>query len=971
MFGFRIATYISLAVILGMGILPTAADAQSTGKIRGRVIGASSGAPLPGANVIVSNTSQGAATDTDGEFVITGVPVGTHTLTVTYIGYETMTETVEVTESAIASVELEMTKKTLEGEAVTVTGQAKGQTEAINQQIAANSIKNVVSATKIRELPEANAAEAVGRLPGISLKREGGEGNKVVIRGLSPEYNQIKIGGVSMAATDTSNRSVDLSMISPYMLAGIEVSKTAMADEEADQLGGSVNFELKSASEGTSFNFMAQGGYSGLRREIGNYHYVASGGKRFFDGRFGVFAEGDIERRDRSDNNVYAGYQMLRDTLTIANSLGFQDISRVNQRRGGVLVMDYQTPTTSAKLSNMYSGINVDTYRRQEHLNAAGRTHSYNGVYHQENMNILVNSLRLEHYFGNVLVDGGLNYSRSETEVPEELSIEASESNAFQRNWTYDDAQIQPEMIANKAINDTSRIYLNWLEQRDYQVLEDEYSGDLNIIWGYDLGVADLEFKVGGQYKHKSKEYDNEEFRVPMGWNDLDLVRTYLADEFNLTNYDAAQDFPYRPFIDDNYDPGNFMAGDYTIRRIPDVDKLIRYYHAIEDLEAVRGQQVGKTVYRNYNASIQNDYYGHEDYLAGYIMPTIDFRGIFTMIPGIRYEKNTTQYTAYRANSPGRWSDPFQMDTATATRENEFILPMIHGKVKLSDWSDLRFSYTQTLSRPSYRRIIPTWTTWENNLTWNNTSLKPAESRNYDVFLSFYGDRMGLFTLGGFQKRIKNFIYNTTTWIADSSYLQPEWPETVQPGGKVFGYINNPNTANLYGLELEWQSNFWYLPRGLQGLVLNANYTYTHSRLRYPRQEAKWDTVQIGPVKIPKVVGMKDAGYEARLLDQPTHILNLTVGYDYRGFSFRVSMQYKSDVFIANNWYRQLRQATEPLTLYDMKIQQRLPVRGLQVFCNVNNLSRAIEQSSNNGTNWFTSRSYYGLSMDLGLKYEF
>ncbi len=944
---------------------------QSTGKIAGKITDASTGNGLPGANVFIEGTNMGAATDLKGSYIILSVPAGTYNLIFKYIGYEEKTVEVTVVAGKYVTKDARLEYKVLEGEDVVVTAQAEGQIQAINQQISSNTIKNIVSSAKIQELPEANAAEAVGRLPGISLKREGGEGNKVVIRGLSPQYNKIQIDGVSMAATDTSDRSVDLSMISPNMLEGIEVSKTAMADQEGDKLGGSVNFILRGAPEGIKFNFIAKQGYNNLREEMKNYHYIVGGSKRFYDNRFGVLVQGNMERKDRSDNNIYAGYEMLHDSLTIANSVGFQDISRINKRRGAVVVLDYKTQLTTVKFSNIYSDIDVNTYSRQEHLAASGRTHSYNGTYSEENMAVLMNSLQLEQYLGNVKMTGSVNFTRSESEVPEELRIEANENNAFVRSWTYDDAPMDPALFRSKTVNDTSKIFVNWFRHETRDVMEKDFSTDLNFEWNYSTGFADFKFKIGGKYKHKNKEYEKEEKRIPLGWNDLDLVRRYLADEFGLTNYDNAQDFPYRPFIDYDYNPGNFMAGNYTISRIPDVDRMRKYYHAIENLKTVNGQTVRKTVYRDYNASIQNDYDGSEDYWAAYLMPTINIGKMLTFIPGLRYEHNKTEYTGYRADSPGKWSDPFPYDTSTASRKNDYFLPMLHVKYQPLDWFDVRASYTHTISRPGYQWLIPKWATWEDNLTWNNTSLKPSTSKNIDVFLSFYSSKLGLFTVGGFQKKIKDFIFNTTTWLVDSTYLDPRYPASVKPGGKVYGYINNPNEADLYGMELEWQSNFWFLPGALKGIVLTTNYTYTYSKLRYPRQEAVWELVKVGFIKVPKIVGMRDGSYEARLIDQPTHTFNLTIGYDYKGFGIRSSVQYKSDVFAANNWYKELRQNTEPLTLYDMKIKQKLPVKGLELFFNLNNFSKAIEQSSNNGTGWFTYRSYYGLSADVGIKYEF
>ena len=107
------------------------------------------------------------------------------------------------------------------------------------------------------------------------------------------------------------------------------------------------------------------------------------------------------------------------------------------------------------------------------------------------------------------------------------------------------------------------------------------------------------------------------------------------------------------------------------------------------------------------------------------------------------------------------------------------------------------------------------------------------------------------------------------------------------------------------------------------------------------------------------------------MLYQPTHILNFELGFDYEGFSIRGSVQYTSDVFISNNYWSQLRQTTSPLTLWDMKVRQELPVDGLQVFLNVNNVSKAVNQTTNVDTGWFTNRNYYGLTAALGLTYNF
>ncbi|MCX6141638.1 MAG: carboxypeptidase-like regulatory domain-containing protein, partial [Ignavibacteriales bacterium] len=79
-----------LLTLTALLILPALLQAQ-TGKVRGKVTDKETGEPLIGANVVVVGTSLGAATNIDGDYVINPVTVGTVDVTVTYIGYQSMT----------------------------------------------------------------------------------------------------------------------------------------------------------------------------------------------------------------------------------------------------------------------------------------------------------------------------------------------------------------------------------------------------------------------------------------------------------------------------------------------------------------------------------------------------------------------------------------------------------------------------------------------------------------------------------------------------------------------------------------------------------------------------------------------------------------------------------------------------------------------------------------------------------------
>ena len=198
------------------------------GRVTGTVVDANSGEPLPGANIRIEGTTLGAATTIEGTFVIPNAPSGRQLLLISYIGYNPKEVYVDVPDGGSVSVEVELEWEGVSGDEVVVTAAAEGQMGAINRQLQSNTITSIVSADRIREVPDVNAAESIGRLPGVSLQRSGGEANKVVIRGLSPKYNTVTVNGVRLPATGGDDRSVDLSLISNQMLDGIEVAKAIM-----------------------------------------------------------------------------------------------------------------------------------------------------------------------------------------------------------------------------------------------------------------------------------------------------------------------------------------------------------------------------------------------------------------------------------------------------------------------------------------------------------------------------------------------------------------------------------------------------------------------------------------------------------------------------------------------------------------------------------------------------------------------
>ena len=151
------------------------------GTLLGRVISDEGMKALPYSTVRVTGTNNGAASDLNGNYIIRNINAGKQTISVSFIGYQTKNIDVVIKPDALNRLDVALKMSNVNGEEVVVTAQRIGQQNAINDQINSDAIKNVVSADRLQENPDANIAEALGRLPGLSLIRSGGEGVAIIV----------------------------------------------------------------------------------------------------------------------------------------------------------------------------------------------------------------------------------------------------------------------------------------------------------------------------------------------------------------------------------------------------------------------------------------------------------------------------------------------------------------------------------------------------------------------------------------------------------------------------------------------------------------------------------------------------------------------------------------------------------------------------------------------------------------------
>jgi hypothetical protein len=144
-----------------------------------------SGAVLKGAQITLESPVFNTFSDEQGHFYINDVAAGSYKLTISYVGFENFEQSVNVAGGQVASVEAKLQLQSL-NESISVSAErVTGEAEAVNIERSADNLVQVLPAEVIRSLPNANLADALGRLPSVTLERDEGEGKYVQVRGLS------------------------------------------------------------------------------------------------------------------------------------------------------------------------------------------------------------------------------------------------------------------------------------------------------------------------------------------------------------------------------------------------------------------------------------------------------------------------------------------------------------------------------------------------------------------------------------------------------------------------------------------------------------------------------------------------------------------------------------------------------------------------------------------------------------------
>ena len=819
----------SLFLVLMLNLVwaaPSAAQADR-GAIAGTVKD-STGAVLPGARVELQH-GPSAVSDNQGQFAITSVAPGTYTVSVNYVGFLPSTTTVTVTagQTTRLNVVLEVAS---EAESVIVTAErAHGEAESINEEKIADNILNVLPAEVITSLPNANIADAVGRLPGVTLERDEGEGKYVQIRGTEPRLANLTIDGVEVPSPEGGVRQVKLDVIPADLVDSVQINKTLQPNMNGDAIGGSVNLVTKKAGDRPTLSLYGLGGFTPIADTRKVYELGGTGGSRFgVNKRIGVMVSGSYDYNGRGIDDIEPVPGLLqqpdgsfvRDFTNVAYRQYLYDRKRYGY--GGSV--DYKlSENSNLYVHTLYSDFK-DYGDRYEYIvntndgiplpgpnipnngpNADGST-PFTTERRDPDFQVADLSVGGNHVFGTTFLNWQFAAARARMLNP----IGGGESHTlFLSTLTSSNCQFLNSATTNpylpvfspacfSEVYDPTTLQLNQIQDSAHgKSAQLNLEGTVSLAKNFNLGHHSNTLETGFYIRNGHKFDDSFEIDYcPIDPTTMPFATQFLNGFHNNRYYNGH--YPYGPGIS--------WEG---------VQKFLKANPGLFTSDPTLCPQTAPQFGNSNNFDLV------ERVTAGYVMDSIDF-GPVHLVGGLRVEGTQDNTVSFDTT----------LNTLTFKGSGSYVsfLPSVAARIRLygGNNSALRLVYARGLSRPD-PTFLTTATAVDNSttpptLTIGNPALKPEHANNYDVLYERYLHPLGAFQAGFFYKSLGDPIV---------TLLAAPKPFTGCPAANCFvNQAVNSGSAYIAGLELNFQQHFTYLPGFLSGLGISANYSYATSQAK-------------------------------------------------------------------------------------------------------------------------------------------
>jgi TonB-dependent receptor len=725
-----------------------------------------------------------------------------------------------------------------QGENVTVVPSATTtRAAAIEEKKQAPNIIDVQPLSEIIKLPDINMAEALQRIPGVSLSTDSGEGRFVHIRGIDADLNATTYAGVRLPASNPASpsgggRATAFDAFPTGIIGGVEVTKTLQPDMDAEGLGGSINLLPRSGAEYGGRPFLETDfgiGYEPLR-STKVYHAEFNTGTSFSggDGIGGLFAGADafsvvitgVYHQDkRGIDDLEEGYsdnQSMGVPDKVLSNLQYRWYEYSRDRYGAAANFDARaTEATTLYLRVLWSGYlegghkhylvlnNLDDSSQgfctplpgciQNPSNPNGYIASQTGLEQdttdskeriENNLAILGGSSAFQHfrldYHGSYAV-GTDRFSPSPGSAwtdPNPVQV-AYDNNTNPRYPTY-------QTLDGTDANNPANYQLNNINTGPSYAKDGEWAAalDATIPTGSGTHAGEWKFGLSGRWRHKTF--------------------TSTAPVWTPNGVIALPPYTYPP-------PQIYYNHMYNIGPAINFDQVAALY----------GTSLG-TISDDPAADASTNTDDNENVYAGYGQYSGRF-GNWGLLAGVRVESTHATYRGNLYNSDTDTNTP-------ASQSNSYTnaFPTLQGRYYFSEELIGRLTYASGIARPGFEQITPgaMISVVNRGVTVGNPALKPTIGRNLDGTIEWYPGDGQIAALGVFGKWFDNYIL-LSQQIVPSYNFPGLGPGTGAPI-PVQSYSNGP--AHAYGGEAQYQQQLLFLPRPWDGLGFSANATVVSSR---------------------------------------------------------------------------------------------------------------------------------------------
>ena len=846
--------------------------------------------------------------------------------------------------------------------------------------------QDTIVSEDIADFPDLNLAEALQRIPGIAISREGGEGRQITVRGLNANFSRVTINGLDALAqsastldsrnTISTSRAFDFNVFSADLFSQLSVQKTYTADTLEGGIASTV--ELR-----TPRPFDHQGFTANASLKLGDNRYTSDSKPQLslllsntWDS-LGALVALSYSQRDTVEQGYSTSRWRTRTTTDIgpnidsetaallaggldgnpntsADNLWFARLNRYShwantqERLGLSSSLQFKPDDRLAlNLDMFYGEFNND--KREHHLatngsasTALGRVdaleYTRNGndlevVYGEfSNVNMVTES-RIDQQdtrFYHLVLDGSWQLNEQLGVFGllgtsrSKLDIPVSDKVYFEhRGGITTDFRRDRFYGVNRYDFDTADSD-NWtLRELDFR--EDEQSSEIN------QAKTGLTFDLDKQNSVKIGMAATEFISDSLRRTQDDFVRVTPTPLNNGVVDDTGS---FAAVFSDHKDIAWAIADVRTAQRFYGLDGKLNASHLVEaDTFAIKEKTYSAfALYR-----WQGQWFNQP--LHGDI--------------GLRHF--TTQVRA---------QGMLQATEVTKTGDYSDLLPAANLAWNLTPSTIIRLGASQNITRPDLQQITPTAIIRNDpngpsglSIQAGNPDLQPIKATNLDLAWEYYFNDIGYVSLAAFSKQLDGFVVTETALVP---YGETGYPLSFlgdgQDANTLYAYARpvNSDSTRFEGMELSFHRDLDFLPAPFNKLGIVSNYTHARGSARYRNVQAS------GINQTKDFIGLS------------RHAANATLYYEGNHWGARVSANYRDSYILnvegglADEDERGYHAATrwDFSAFYKWSDELKITLEGI-------NLTNQREEQYSDSRDRLYGTTYSGSSYFVGMSYKF